>query len=101
MILTNNAKKRMKEKCNANKKSLERIAKNAFEKGYTHSQTKGSLNKWITRLWHINPAANNIRIYGDKAYIFCDNRLITVIQIPANLTKNMKSMIKEQNIEEI
>lgn len=38
-------------------------------------------------------SANNIRIYGDKAYIFNDETLITVIQVPQELTKNLKDMI--------
>ena len=36
--------------------------------------------------------ANNIKVYGDKVYIFCDNVLI-IFQIPSKLTKDMKNMI--------
>ena len=37
--------------------------------------------------------ANNIKVYGDKVYIFCDKVLITIFQIPSKLTKDMKNMI--------
>ncbi len=70
------------------------MARKAFDKGITHAQTKGKLNKWITRLYFKNKKANNIRLYGDKAYIFCRETLVTVIQIPADLRKDLKSMIK-------
>ena len=45
-------------------------------------------------MMHVNKNANNIRLYGDKAYIFCGDVLVTVIQIPNDLKKDMKSMIK-------
>ena len=84
----------MKNRCGFNKKSCERMAQKAFDNGITHSQTKGRLNKWVTSLYFRNKNANNIRLYGDKAYIFAGETLVTVIQIPTDLTKNMKSMVK-------
>lgn len=71
------------------------MAQKAFDEGVSHSQTKGRLNKWITSLFFKNVNANNIKLYGDKAYIFCDQFLVTVIQIPQNLTKELKVFIKE------
>ena len=71
------------------------MAQKAFEDGITHSQTKGGLNKWITSLYFVNQRANNIRLYGDKAYIFCGSTLVTVIQIPIGLVKDMKKMIRK------
>lgn len=94
MRISNHGKMRMKQRCGLNKKSCERMAKKAFEEGIRHSQTTGQLNKWITSLFFKNTKANNIRLYGDKAYIFCGEVLVTVIQIPSDLRKNMKSMIK-------
>ena len=95
MDVTNHAKERIKERCGFNSKASERMAKKAFEEGIKHSQTKGNLNKWVTSLYFKNKKANNIRLYGDKAYIFYDDVLITVIQIPTNLVKDFKKMIKE------
>jgi len=99
MIVTNHAKKRLKERNGFSKNTAERMADKAFKEGIKHSETKGSLNRWVTNLYFMNESANNIRLYGDKAYIFCGETLVTVIQIPANLMKNMKKMIKEKNIE--
>lgn len=75
----------MKERCGLNKKAAERMAKKAFYEGITHAQTKGTLNKWITSLYFKNKKANNIRIYGDFAYIFYEETLVTVIPVPVNL----------------
>ena len=94
MRISNHGKMRMKQRCGLNKKSCERIAKKAFEEGIRHSETTGRLNKWISSLYFKSKKANNIRLYGDKAYIFSDEVLVTVIQIPNNLKKDMKSMVK-------
>ena len=94
MRISNHGKMRMKQRCGLNKKSCERIAKKAFEEGIRHSETTGRLNKWISNLYFKNEKANNIRLHGDKAYIFCEEVLVTVIQIPNDLRKSMKSMIK-------
>lgn len=74
---------------------MQRIARKAFDEGIRHSQTKGRLNKWVTGLYFNNRNANNIRLYGDKAYIFCGEILVTVIQIPADLMRDFKKMVRE------
>ena len=95
MNISEHAKERIKERCGFNKNATERMANKAFEEGITHSQTKGRLNKWVTSLYFKNKKANNIRLYGDKAYIFCDKVLVTVIQIPIGLMKDFKKMVKQ------
>ena len=95
MRVTEHAKDRIKERCGFNSKASKRMANKAFEEGISHSQTKGRLNKWITSLYFKTQKANNIRLYGDKAYIFYGKVLITVIQIPADLMKDLKKMVKE------
>ena len=99
MCVSEHAKERLKERCGYNKKTSERMAQKAFEEGITHGQTKGRLNKWITSLYFKNQKASNIRLHGDKAYIFCGTVLVTVIQIPASLMKDLKKMIKTQQEE--
>lgn len=89
------AEERLKERCGINKKSVQRMAEKAFTNGIHHSQTKGNLKKWVTSLYFKNETANNIRLYGDKAYIFNNETLITVLQIPSNLRNNMQCCKKE------
>lgn len=52
------------------------------------------LNKRTTGLFFKNTRAGNIRIYGDNAYIFCGETLVTVIHVPANIKKDMEKMIR-------
>lgn len=96
MRITKHASKRMKERCGFNKKTQDRIAQRAFEFGIKHSETKGNLNKWVTSLFFSNVKANNIRLFGDNAYIFAGETLVTVIPIPASLKKNMKQMVSRE-----
>lgn len=70
------------------------MAEKAFNEGITHKQTKGRLHKWITSLFFKNVNANNIRLFGYFAYVFCGETLVTVIPVPADLKKNFKSMVK-------
>jgi len=91
--ISNHARQRMKERCGFKRKSQERMAQKAFNRGITHKQTKGRLHKWVTSLFFKNCNADNIRLYGDNAYIFCGETLVTVIPIPANLKKDIEKMI--------
>ena len=89
VTVSKHAKKRLKERCGLNKRSIQRMADKAFIDGVRHSDTRGRLNKWITSLYFYNKTADNIRLYGDKVYIFTGNTLVTVIQIPPKLLKYM------------
>ena len=97
MKVTKHAKDRLKERNGFNKKSIDRMARKALDEGIPHSKTKGNLNKWVTARYFANKNANNIRIYGDKAYIFNDEILITIIQIPASLMKDLDKMIIKED----
>lgn len=94
MNVSNHAKERIKERCGFNKNATERMVNKAYEEGITHRQTKGRLNKWVTSLYFKNKSDNNIRLYGDKAYIFCGSVLVTVVQISIDLMKDFKKMVK-------
>lgn len=92
--VSHHAEQRMRERLGLNKKSIERIAQRALDKGISHNQTKGNLKKWVTGTWAKNKNANNIKIYGDKCFIFHDELLITVIQLPRDLFKDLDYLIR-------
>jgi len=94
--VTKHAEERLIERCGLNKKSVQRMSDKAFNDGIRHGQTKGNLKKWVDGLYFTNKTANNIRLYGDKAFIFMNERLITVIQIPSNLRNDMKVLLKQK-----
>ncbi|RKI37035.1 hypothetical protein D7V86_23965 [bacterium D16-51] len=90
MVVTKHAVKRLKQRCGVGKNSVGRVVKKVYELGMTHSETTGNLKKWVDSLYFYNETANQVRLYGDKAYIFHNQKLITVIQIPQNLVKFVK-----------
>lgn len=87
MIITKHAQRRMRQRCGVGKNSVKRMAKKVYDFGMTHSDTTGNLKKWVDGLYFYNKSANQIRLYGDKAYIFHNQVLITVVQIPQNLVQ--------------
>ena len=89
VTVSKHAVRRLKEHCGLNKRSAQRMADKAFTDGIRHSDTRGRLNKWVTSLYFYNRTADNIRLYGDKAYIFAESTLVTGIQIPPDLRKYM------------
>ena len=48
-----------------------------------------NLQKWVDSLYFYNKSANQIRLYGDMAYIFHNQKLITVIKVPENLVPDI------------
>lgn len=85
------AKTRMKERCGLGKKAAERMSILATERGCERVNTKGALRNWLDGKAR---ESQKLYVYGDKAYIFSrDMILITVLQVPTPLTKNMKKMM--------
>jgi hypothetical protein len=72
----------MKERCGCNKSAHQKIAATALEKGITHAQTSGSLKRYLDSLFLKHRTANNLRIWGDKVFVFRGDVLITVLQLP-------------------
>lgn len=95
MEIKKHAKKRNKERNGWNEKALERMIPKILEDGITHDQTKGRLNKWMSSVYdNCRKKGKDVRLYGDKAYVFVNRSLVTVLQIPANLTKDMDKFIR-------
>lgn len=100
VIVTRHAEKRLKERMGLSKKSCKRATETAYYKGLRHKETVGNLNKWVTSLYFTNRVANNIRIYGDKAWIFAGRTLLTVLQVPNSLKKSVDEAFDNKRIEE-
>lgn len=88
--VSRHAYERLHERCGLSRKAATRMAEKAFYIGMKHSDTKGQINRWITFLYFNNKNANNIRLYGNFAYIFCNKILVTVLEIPNNLKNRWK-----------
>ena len=81
--VSRHAYERLHERCGLSRKAATRMAEKAFYIGMKHSDTKGQINRWITSLYFNNKNANNIRLYGNFAYIFCKKN-------PSNCLRNTK-----------
>lgn len=98
--VTNHAIQRTKERVGISKRISEKNADKALQLGITHSETSGSLNRYITSLYWKNPAANNIRIYCGNVYIFSFETLITVFSLPQKYRKTADKLWKEKKENE-
>lgn len=90
VIITKHAYDRAKERLKWKSKVLNKMAEKAFLEGIRHKDTKGSLMRYLTKLWFNYKHCNNVRIYGENIFLFCDNRLITIYQLPNDLRKHVK-----------
>ena len=85
--VTNHAYKRAKKRMRWSKSTTNKMARLALEKGKSHSDIKGKLNRYISKLWFTNKTANNTKIYGEDVYLFNNNTLITIYRVPTQLIK--------------
>ena len=75
------------------------MAKIAHEKGLTHSDVSGSLHGYLTSIYDFNGTANNIRLYGDKIYIFCNDVLVTVYDTPKRFQGTVNKLMRRRREE--
>jgi hypothetical protein len=87
IVITKHAFERAKRRLSFTKTALLKMAWRAFHWGITSAETKGFLHKYVDKLWATEHTANNVRIYGEVIYLFADNTLITVFQVPCELRK--------------
>lgn len=97
IIVSNHANSRMRERIGINKKSCQRLAEKAYNDGIASIDATGELRNYMNYV--ANKHHNNafVRLYGDKVFIYAKEFdeiakttkliLVTVIQIPNNLTK--------------
>jgi len=94
--VTMHGKNRMRQRCGIKSKSVVRLAGIAFEKGLTHADVSGSLSGYLTSLYYFNGQANNIRLYGDKIYIFCNDVLVTVYDTPRRYQNTVNNLMRKK-----
>ena len=92
--LTKHSISRLKERCGVTKKNAPKVARRAYTKGIKHSQTTGNLHRYLDTLYLSQRNGTNMRIYGDSVFVFREDTLITVINLPNNLLKEIKGEIR-------
>lgn len=97
-ILTKHASMRMSQRCGIQKKTQAKVVRRAWRHGLTHSESSvdPNLKRWIDGLYLSQRKPNKILLYGNGAYLFKDDILITVIHIPESLQENVNRLRKEK-----
>lgn len=91
--ITDHAYQRMKERCGWNKKAGARMADLAFNNGIRHQDTKGSLHRFIDKIYLSHQNASKLVLYGQAVFIFGrGNVLVTVYAVPSRLRKMVPSI---------
>lgn len=86
---------RMKSRCGTSKSASCRLADAAFTYGATNAEVYGRLNRYFAKV-NRNGAVDhgrtsgNLRAYGDKLYVFSEDVLVTVLQLPPHFIPQVK-----------
>lgn len=96
--LTKHSIIRLEQRCGVTKKNAPTVAKRAFKRGITHAETHGNLHRFLDTLYLSQKKGTNMRIYGNAVYVFKEDVLITVINIPKNLMEDVKELKKMKGI---
>lgn len=102
IYVTIHAAKRMKQRLGANKKSLLRIARNAYERGARYVDTNGAMRRYLDKQIAIDErAAYDWRVYGEHLYAFAPcGALVTVIELGKTMKKGVKKRSNEDAIHD-
>lgn len=95
-IVTIHAKNRAKQRLGISKGMTNKIADKALKYGICHKDTKGKFKSYIDKLYLIERQANNIRIYNRKIYLFHNDVLITILNLP-NMYLKVADKIQKRN----
>ena len=83
--LTKHSIKRLRERMGIPKKACRRTAQIAYDRGITYKETKGNAYRFFLKIYTKNPNVNNTKIYGRFAFLFSDNVLVTVLNLPKEI----------------
>lgn len=99
--ITRHASMRLSQRCGIQKKMQPKVVRRAWRHGVTHSESAIDINlkRWIDGLYLSQRKPNKILLYGNGAYLFKDNVLLTVIHIPERLQDSVNRLRKEKGFK--
>lgn len=97
-VVTRHAEHRVRERVGIPKKAVRRAAANAMTDGIKRTETNGALRRYLDYLYFKGDCmANNIVVYNDKIYLFNEDTLITILNVPgAHMKQTAKLMQKKR-----
>lgn len=87
---------RSKERIGLNKRATDKIVLKALEYGISHKEVGGTLSRYFDFLYLSHGKGNNIRIYAERVFIFDDEFLITVFNLPNEFKKLVKKALSKR-----
>lgn len=90
MIITNHAKKRIRQRAGIGKKACYRMATNAVERGVNRTQLTGSVRRYLDKLYFSHEDCTDIIVYAGKVFVFVKTILVTVMNLPGQYIKHIK-----------
>jgi len=96
--VTHHGMQRIKDRVGLSKKIADKLAEKVLCNGIKHCDTKGSIKKFLDALYFSHEKANNIHIYNQKIYLFRNEILITVLDLPSKYINMIeKTKHKKEN----
>lgn len=82
-IVTKHAFERCKERVGLPKRAILRMVESAYVKGKSHSDFHGSFGRYLDSIYLKERNANNLKIWNYNVFLFHNDVLITVFDIPS------------------
>lgn len=95
-ILTKHAQKRVVQRCGVSKKTAKSVADRALDKGLRHMECNGELTKYLNGIYLSYQAANNLRLYDNRVWIFKNQTLITVYNLPTKYKRATQKLLRRR-----
>lgn len=95
-MVTRHGDRRTRERMGVPRSAVKRMAERAMTDGISRHDCSGSLRRYLDSLYHYNETANNIRVWSEKVFIFSDNYLITVLDLPTRYRNVANSLISKK-----
>ncbi len=99
MHITKHATQRIRERAGVKRRGKEKLARTALDRGLIQCDLKGILRDWVGGKYLSHRKGNNIRVWAEKLFVFQDETLITVIQLPHDMKKIANKLQRRKNEE--
>ena len=89
LVISNHAYKRARQRISWSRNALNKMSVLAYTNGLRRYELKGKLRHYTDDLLIGSAKKPQIRIYGEVIYIFRNQTLVTLYQIPSELRKHL------------
>lgn len=80
--VTNHADQRIRQRVGVPRSAVRRLAARAKSDGIERRETTGSLRRYLDYIYHYNTTQPTIYVWSEKVFIFVDQALVTVLNLP-------------------